>query len=111
MSINRNFFLKLLKERKRELKLLVDTTRDQSRPVELDQTKVGRLSRMDAMQHQAMAKETERRRKFDLKRIEAAITRLNNDDFGFCTGCDEPIPLKRLEFDPACLTCVSCANK
>ena len=49
---------------------------DNSRPVELDQTKVGRLSRMDAMQSQAMAKETQRRRKNDITRIDAAIKRI-----------------------------------
>ena len=110
MSLDEVFFHSLLRERQGELKALISASRYQTRPVELDQTKMGRLSRMDAMQHQAMASETERRRKIDLKRVEAAIKRLDDGVFGFCLNCDEPIPQKRLEFDPALTTCVGCAD-
>ena len=50
--------------------------------VELDQTKVGRLSRMDAMQAQAMAQASAERREVMLRRIEAALQRLDDDEFG-----------------------------
>ena len=53
-----------LLSRRAELEHLAETRRDDRRPVELDQTRVGRLSRMDALQSQAMAVETERRRPF-----------------------------------------------
>jgi DnaK suppressor protein len=39
-------------------------------PVELDQARLGRLSRMDEMQQQQMALELDRRRDTQLKRIE-----------------------------------------
>ena len=81
-----------------------------AKAVELDQTKIGRLSRMDAIQRQAMAIETGRRRKLDLRRVEAAVERLKSGDFSYCTACDEKIPLKRLKFDPACTTCINCAK-
>ena len=45
--------------------------------VELDQTQQGRLSRMDAMQQQAMADETQRRRHVRLAQIDAALARLD----------------------------------
>jgi len=50
--------------------------------VELDQQSVGRLSRMDALQNQAMQQETERRREVEIKRIDAALHRLGEDEFG-----------------------------
>ena len=78
--------------------------------VELDQTSVGRLSRMDALQAQAMALETGRRRETELNKIELALGRIEAGEYGFCGSCDEEIPLKRLEMDPATPICVNCAK-
>jgi DnaK suppressor protein len=80
-------------------------------PVALDQQSVGRHSRMDAMQVQEMAKETERRRRTRLSVIEAALARMAADDYGFCVSCDEEISAKRLVLDPAVATCIDCAHK
>ncbi len=87
-----------------------ESTVEERRPVELDQQSVGRLSRMDAMQVQAMAQAVEVRRRGRLQRIEAALKRLDAGDYGYCTSCDEDIPLKRLEIDPATERCVDCAQ-
>ena len=78
--------------------------------VELDQSKVGRLSRMDAMQAQAMAQAAVGRRKLQLQRIDGALQRLDDGEFGLCRTCDEPINPQRLMFDPAVLTCITCAE-
>ena len=101
---------KLLDEKKL---LLTDekNTEDARKAVELDQTTVGRLSRMDAMQVQAMALETERRRVVELERIEAALKRMDDGDYGYCIACDADIPPKRLDLDPATPICVNCAEK
>jgi DnaK suppressor protein len=85
-------------------------SRESRKPVELDQTQVGRLSRMDAMQLQAMAVETGRRREVELQRIDAALRRMEEDDYGFCTACGEVIPEKRLKLDPAAPLCIDCAS-
>ncbi|MEC9343404.1 MAG: TraR/DksA C4-type zinc finger protein [Pseudomonadota bacterium] len=77
--------------------------------VELDQQSVGRLSRMDAMQAQAMAQAQERRRRQDLVRIDMALRRLDAGDYGYCTECDAEIPDGRLAIDPMAEKCVSCA--
>ena len=79
-------------------------------PVELDQTKVGRLSRMDAMQQQAMAQASGRRPEVELQRIRTAIGRLRSGDYGYCVKCDNEITEKRLEIDPATLICIDCAR-
>ena len=102
--------------RKKLLKLKEELEADAERAggsaaiVELDQSKVGRLSRMDAMQAQAMAKASEQRRQATLQRITAALKRIDDGDYGICVECDEPINLKRLEFDPAVLLCIDCAS-
>ena len=84
---------------------------DSAAIVELDQTKVGRLSRMDAMQAQAMAQASGRRRQELLSRISSALQRIDDDEYGYCAECGEAINPKRLEFDPAVLLCIDCASK
>ena len=79
-------------------------------PVELDQVAVGRLSRMDAMQQQAMAQAAERARRRDLVRIEMAERRIAEGEYGFCEECGEEIPAERLEIDPMAERCVRCAR-
>jgi DnaK suppressor protein len=69
-----------------------------------------RLSRMDALQGQAMAQETERRRKLELQRIDAALERLETDEYGYCLTCGDEISVKRLELDPAVTVCIDCAK-
>ncbi|HJM92069.1 MAG: TraR/DksA C4-type zinc finger protein [Alphaproteobacteria bacterium] len=102
---------KMLRARQVELRALSDGARDNRKPVELDQSKVGRLSRMDAMQDQAMAQEAERRRAGELQRIDAALARLKSGDYGYCVSCDEDIAPARLKLDPAVATCINCASR
>jgi len=79
-------------------------------PVELQQDSVGRLSRMDAMQQQAMAQAQERRRKAERARIKAALERLDQGEWGYCLNCGEEIAAKRLAHDPSVAACVKCAS-
>jgi DnaK suppressor protein len=78
--------------------------------VELDQTMVGRLSRMDALQSQAMQLETERRRTVEIQRINAALQRITDSEFGYCVSCGIDIEPKRLDNDPTTPTCFDCAE-
>lgn len=100
-----------LEQMREELWANAAITDAQAAVVELDQSKVGRLSRMDAMQAQAMAQAAVSRRKQQLQRIEAALRRLDDGEYGLCRVCDEAINPQRLAFDPAVLTCISCAEK
>ena len=93
-----------------ELGAIAITSQEASQVVELDQSKVGRLSRMDAMQAQAMSKETGRRRRQKLIQIEAALRRIDENDYGICQECGEEIATARLEFDPTMLLCIECAS-
>ena len=88
-----------------------ETGREAEKTVELDQTSVGRLSRMDALQGQAMSQETGRRRAVSLQKIAAALRRIDRGEYGYCLECEEEIALQRLEFDPAATLCIDCARK
>lgn len=85
-------------------------TADDRKPVELDQQSVGRLSRMDALQVQAMAAAQSRRRQARRTAIRAALARMAEDEFGWCQSCGEAIARKRLELDPAAASCIACAS-
>ena len=94
-----------------ELEAVAATGDESAAVVELDQSKVGRLSRMDAMQAQAMAQASAQRREQMLRKIMAALGRIERDDFGYCQSCEEPINVKRLDFDPTATLCIDCANE
>ncbi len=94
-----------------ELEAVAATGEESAAVVELDQSKVGRLSRMDALQAQAMAQASAQRREQMLRDITAALGRLERDEYGDCQSCDEPINPKRLEFDPTATLCIDCASE
>lgn len=103
-------YRKRLIELRDEIHHLSEATVEDRKTVELDQTMVGRLSRMDALQNQAMQIETERRRSVELQRIDSALQRIEDGVFGYCVSCGEAIEVKRLEYDPTVPTCVGCAS-
>lgn len=79
-------------------------------PVELDQQSIGRVSRIDSMQVQAMSQAAEARRQQRMRILQATLERLKGDEFGYCIECGEFIGMKRLEVDPAALRCIGCAS-
>ena len=109
-SADLNHFRKQLEAERDDLMRQQEASDADRAPVSLDQQSVGRLSRMDAMQVQAMAKAVDDRRRIALLQIDAALKRLETDDFGYCIKCDDAIARKRLDLDPKVAVCVSCAN-
>ena len=99
-----------LTARRDELNSLSSISADDRGAVELDQQSVGRLSRMDAMQRQAMAQAQERARTAELARLDQAMRRLEDGEYGWCVTCGEEIAAARLEVDPAAAVCVECAG-
>ena len=93
-----------------DLLAVSSTGKESAQPVELDQTAVGRVSRMDALQQQAMAQAAQQRRHIQLQRIESALQRLENGQFGWCVRCGEEISRKRLDVDPTAPLCIACAD-
>ena len=94
-----------------EIQVENQLAQDSQAIVELDQQAIGRLSRMDAMQHQAMAQAQQSRRNGETLRLQAALKRLKEGEFGYCDACGDEIARKRLDFDPAVTQCIGCASQ
>lgn len=93
---------------KLELEELEGASKEATKPVELDQSSVGRLSRLDAIQGQQMAQEAARRRRQQLPKIEGALRRIENGEYGHCFVCGEAIDVRRLSADPTITRCIGC---
>jgi len=109
-DIDLEVFRAKLNARKSELANLSAAAADARQPVELDQQSIGRLSRQDALQQQAMAKAQEVRRAIEIRNIDAAMTRISDGEFGWCAECGEAIAVKRLEIDATARLCTPCAD-
>ncbi len=109
-DIDIDFFKKQLESRLAELTEGLEAGKDGTAPLELDQGRVGRVSRMDAMQQRAMAQAAARLADAEKTRILQALDRIRSGDYGYCTHCDEDISEKRLRFDPSVLFCIECAR-
>ncbi|MFD2178336.1 TraR/DksA family transcriptional regulator [Veronia pacifica] len=84
---------------------------DAAQEVTLDQQSFGRLSRMDAIQQQEMAKSNMVHVEQRLKEIAHALLRLEEDDYGYCESCGEDISEDRLRIKPEANLCISCQSK
>ena len=93
-----------------ELESIADAGDDPAAIVQLDQTKIGRLSRMDALQAQAMAQASGQRRAAQIREINAALRRIDDGNYGDCERCEEPINPRRLDANPAVRLCIDCAS-
>jgi DnaK suppressor protein len=110
MSIDPATFRDLLLRRRAELDEQDRISEDDRAPVTLDQESVGRLSRIDAMQVQAMALAQERRRNAERLAIAAALQRIEVGEFGYCAECGDPIAIRRLHNNPTAVRCLDCAE-
>jgi len=90
------------------LQEMEETYKEAEATVELDQTRVGRISRMDAMQVQQMALESSRRRQHQLLKIEGALSRIKSGEYGYCFVCGEEIVVQRLVVEPTSTRCMAC---
>lgn len=100
---------KQLQTEQRMLQVALAQIDQSTQAVELDQNRVGRLSRMDALQGQALAQAGEVRQKQRLQSVTHALTLIEHPDYGRCQHCDQWVAYGRLQIDPTALFCVECA--
>ena len=91
-----------------QLQELLDTHSESVSTVTLDQSKVGRLSRMDALQQQAINQASRHQHQQRLRLIQLALQAINDNEYGFCSECGADIPFARLQARPESLTCIAC---
>jgi len=108
---SKEYYRDLIGRQLQSLKLQLEDTTGGAATVELDQSRVGRLSRMDALQSQAMHTESLNRAQRQVTALQHALTRLESDEFGICAQCDEDIAEARLQHNPAAVLCIGCAEK
>ena len=98
-----------LTELKRQLTASIAAADERTGVVDLDQ-EIGRLSRMDALQHQKMAEAEQARHKLRLKMVIRALQSFDDEEYGYCTRCGEPIAYLRLKARPESPCCVPCLS-
>ena len=103
----RSILAKKLEELELELEKSLETSTENARPVELDNP-IGRLTRMDAIQQQNMAKAAKEANKLRLRAVKQARVAINEGSYGECSSCGEYIPFARLLARPESSFCVAC---
>ena len=93
-----------------ELTQLLDDSQPSCQAVDLDQP-IGRLSRIDALQQQAMAKANREGHQRRLKLIDSALLMIRQDRYGECRRCEEPIGYSRLKARPESPFCLDCQGQ
>lgn len=88
----------------------MDRARESAKPVQLDQSAVGRLSRMDAMQNQQMAAGLREREMARYGQLINALERMGRGTYGRCERCGRAIPYGRLLIFPEARTCTGCGG-
>lgn len=87
------------------------TAMEQSTETIAPDVSIGRLSRLDSMQHQQMALAGKHRLEEERSRLVAAEFRIEEGTYGICRLCGEDIAIERLEYQPDAVTCVPCAQR
>ncbi len=107
---NKAKIVSALQQLAQELADFIEAVKSATATVELDQGQQGRLSRMDAMQAQKMALAQRDRAVQRLERVHNILDSVEEEDFGCCGECGEPIPMPRLMARPDSVLCVECAG-
>jgi RNA polymerase-binding transcription factor len=92
-----------------KLQKSMKVTDEALKPVELDQSAVGRLSRIDSLQNQGLTKNLREREVVKLALLREALERMEAGTYGLCTACGGTIPFERLFVFPEAPQCASCA--
>jgi DnaK suppressor protein len=71
---------------------------------------IGRLTRMEAINSKSINEAALRKAEDTLSKLEYALAKIDNPDFGLCRKCEESIPSARLMVLPETDLCVQCAE-
>lgn len=104
-------FVRQLEGQLRDIEIALGEAGKSATVVDLDQARTGRLSRVDALQQQAMGNGLIERFKVQRRRILAALDRARVGEYGACCGCHDPIAPERLAADPAVPFCGDCQEE
>lgn len=81
-----------------------------SKPVPPDDA-IGRLTRMEAISSRSVSEASLNSARSKLVKLETALEKVDQPDFGICIRCENPIPWGRIKVMPENVLCVPCAEK
>jgi len=100
---------KIIREQIAKTEWAITQYEDMSQPV-APENSIGRLSRMDAINNKSVAESALRQARRKLKKLQLALSRIDDPQFGVCVRCKKDIPPKRLILMPESRYCVNCAR-
>ena len=109
-SVERQELKRKIEEEIEAQKTLITSLLETSKPVAPDNA-IGRLTRMEALSDRAVSEASLNAAQHKLSRLETALGKVDQPDFGICVGCDSPIPPGRILLMPEATFCVPCAEK
>jgi DnaK suppressor protein len=89
--------------------LSVEKYKELTRPI-APENAIGRVSRMDAINNKSVNQAALTNSEIKLNNLKVALTKIDDEDFGICVRCNNPIPLGRILLMPHAITCVNCAQ-
>lgn len=90
-----------------EIDRILALTREGARPVDLEEP-IGRLTRMDALQLQSLARANHSSLEVRKKQVRASLAAIESGTYGLCRRCEESIAFRRLKARPETPFCVHC---
>jgi DnaK suppressor protein len=101
---------KIITAEKDNLLTNIQSLEEGSKPVAPDEA-IGRLTRMDAINAKSINEANLNSARVKLAKLERALSKLDDPDFGTCAICEEPIPVGRIMLMPETTVCVKCADR
>ncbi|KPA12170.1 Transcriptional regulator, TraR/DksA family [Candidatus Magnetomorum sp. HK-1] len=101
---------KYIREKIGTLKIDIKAFQKLTRPISPDNA-IGRLTRMEAINSKSINEAALQKARQTLAKLEYALTRIKDPEFGLCRECEETIPFARLKIMPETDICVQCAEQ
>jgi DnaK suppressor protein len=100
-------YQKKLQELRENVKNDITNLTESSKPIKPENS-LGRLTRMDAIGQKSINEHALQNAKVRLQKIEAALKRIEDDEYGYCVECGDEISSKRLNAVPESPQCMEC---
>ena len=109
MKINSKEITEIIQKELKETESSIIVLKELTKPIAPDSA-IGRISRMDAINNKSINEAALRTAEVKLSGLKYALNRVNDDDFGICAKCEQPIPLGRIMLVPHSRFCANCAD-
>jgi len=99
------------REREEFKEVIISEIASQKHQIEslLKDNAIGRLTRMEAIGSKGVSEASLGSAQRKLARLETALNKTEDPEFGICIRCLNPIPKGRMILMPESVTCVACA--